>query len=268
MSDDVHFEPITIAINYNEASAFMFDKLNEAFDIKYILSNLLNNKHAVHNMIPFWPIFKTDDVDYLEFMREYYGADIYQQASNGCTSLIYACDINAGAIADYLISANIDVNIKTDTGSTAIMFARQPDIIQRLLEYGANANDIDLSGNNVIMYLCSYGKNGIIGPKKWKECLELLINAGADINHRNNVKYSIMGDPDIPQNIKNYMKELHDKYKHHQVTDLVRFLPQDIRHERIKTYLMGSRRIKSPRAKRSTRSSRTKRTRNKKSIKK
>jgi uncharacterized protein len=87
------------------------------------------------------------------------------------------------AIARLLISSGVDINAKEAKGWTALHFAVQsflPDIIQLLIEKGANVNIQDNYGNTPLLNALG------IFDGTHKDVILLLIQAGADKDLKNN----------------------------------------------------------------------------------
>ncbi len=79
-----------------------------------------------------------------------------------------------------LISNNLDVNVKSNYGMTALMYEvtnKQTDIIKLLIEYGADVNAKSNSGKTALMIGAEVGS---------KEIVKLLLENGADVNLKTN----------------------------------------------------------------------------------
>ena len=80
-------------------------------------------------------------------------------------------------LATYLTISNEEIDVVDSFGRTALMWAawRGDDTsFSTLLQFGANPQASSFDGNSVLLY-ATYGGS--------KACLELLVGAGADINH-------------------------------------------------------------------------------------
>ena len=78
------------------------------------------------------------------------GADINVKDEVGATVLIHAVWHKASIeIVELLLKSGADINAKNNNGSTALKFARSKEIINLLLDYGANPIMI-MSNNNLI----------------------------------------------------------------------------------------------------------------------
>ena len=80
-------------------------------------------------------------------------------------------------LATYLAISNEEIDVVDSFGRTALMWAawRGDDTsFSTLLQFGANSQASSFDGNSVLLY-ATYGGS--------KACLELLVGAGADVNH-------------------------------------------------------------------------------------
>ncbi len=99
--------------------------------------------------------------------------NIDQRMFEGSTALVYSLARKYYDVAEILISAGADINIRTETGHCAIHYAKNIDILKSLLALGADVNSRDFNDvTPLMMFSCS----GIEG------CIKELIKAGADIN--------------------------------------------------------------------------------------
>ena len=88
------------------------------------------------------------------------GADINIRSENGFTALIYACINNNIDIVKILINSDADINIKNDKGQTALMCAieRGHYQIMSLLLLHVN-NDLTLTDDNNLSAVDYYNNN-------------------------------------------------------------------------------------------------------------
>jgi len=95
----------------------------------------------------------------------------------GNIELIDAAQNNNIDLVRQLLDNGIDINVRDDTGNTALARASQEeghdDIVELLLEKDANPNIQDHDGNTALMW-ASYNVN--------IEIIELLLNSGANTN--------------------------------------------------------------------------------------
>ncbi|ORY73745.1 ankyrin, partial [Neocallimastix californiae] len=97
---------------------------------------------------------------------------VNQQDKNGKTALIYACENhrpylqkNMLNIIKYLIKMEANINIKDGKGYSAIFYAcenQNLEILQHLVDHGANFKDYDLQGNSVYWHALKTNNNKII----------------------------------------------------------------------------------------------------------
>ena len=107
-----------------------------------------------------------------------------------------------------LIEAGADVNIKTNEGKTATMFAAHrghPECLKSLIVAGADVNIRNNKGNIAIMHALKWGNS---------QCLELLIQGGADVNYQNNDGQTILFT----------VTDRHLFYRHKKMIDCVKIM--------------------------------------------
>ena len=119
---------------------------------------------------------------------------------DGRTILMYAAMYSQSAeTIKALIDAGADVNVKNKRGNTALMYAAgvndNSEVVKALLDVGA---DVDVKddhyGNTALMYAAMYSgddtlqdlRNGFVDMVKNSEIVRALIEAGADVNVKNN----------------------------------------------------------------------------------
>ncbi len=122
-----------------------------------------------------------------------HGADATFVTEDNTTALHYACsqDTDSLEIIKILVEHGCPVDQKRDTdGSTplgrACLFEKDIEVLQYLIEMGADVNSIDDNGDTPLISLCyrSYGA---------ADKLELLLAHGATIDVRSNEGYSALG---------------------------------------------------------------------------
>ena len=108
------------------------------------------------------------------------GANINAIDSNGNTSLMKAIQKRHINCSVYLINQGADVNIGNKHGVTPLIVASGicPSVIVLLIDKGANVNVKTSSGKTPLYYFVTNGQEFEIV----RVCLDLLINAGADVN--------------------------------------------------------------------------------------
>lgn len=97
----------------------------------------------------------------------------------GRTALFYAVTASNGAAVDWLLGKKIDVRHKDNFGLTAVQTAverRHPDLVRKLLQAGADKDQVLANGDNLLHYAIRLQQYDLVGP---------LTQAGVNINHRN-----------------------------------------------------------------------------------
>lgn len=79
--------------------------------------------------------------------------------------------------------ATLDVNQRDDYGRTALMLADTPDMVQALIERGADVNAQDSFGITVLMH-------AVQAPDKGLAIVKALIAHGADVTHHNPIIFA------------------------------------------------------------------------------
>ncbi|XP_059139281.1 putative ankyrin repeat protein RF_0381 [Physella acuta] len=119
--------------------------------------------------------------------------DLNIQNENGETALHRCIARNSEDVAINLIEAGIGVDIQTNKGLTALMYASylvRLTMVRLLVSRGADVNIRDLDGRNALMFLCTSSKSKekvriFILSTEQKIC-DVLVSAGTDINTTDN----------------------------------------------------------------------------------
>ncbi len=101
-----------------------------------------------------------------------------QENSGGQTALMWAISERQSAVAEELVKHKADVNLRSKSGSSPLMFAAQGDLksARILLAAGAHPNDVHPDTGQTALIVASTMGN--------TELVELLLNNGADPNIR------------------------------------------------------------------------------------
>ncbi|KAF4843429.1 Fibronectin type 3 and ankyrin repeat domains 1 protein [Colletotrichum siamense] len=119
------------------------------------------------------------------------GCDVNQPTFSGRTALMGAAQMGHIHVAKYLLSAGCSSNATSLKGGSAMHFAvcpmsepadDPPSMIRVLLAAGASATAVDLLGNTALHLL----DDSRFGSDATATKVRLLVEAGADINARNN----------------------------------------------------------------------------------
>ncbi|XP_062609752.1 ankyrin repeat and SOCS box protein 8-like isoform X2 [Saccostrea cucullata] len=112
------------------------------------------------------------------------GADVNHQTSSGKTALMYAVQEKNLAIVQAIVDAGADVSLKDVKGGTALEICllsggrtANTDIVKALLQAGSDPNAENLYKATPLMLAAGTGQ---------LEVINLLLDAGADINHEDN----------------------------------------------------------------------------------
>ncbi len=116
------------------------------------------------------------------------GANInHRYKRGGLSPLMYALNSNYIDMAKLLIDRGADINIKSNDGSTALIFAagRSKEAVELLLSKGADIN-VRTKNNLGVFTNCVMGL--YVGYVSY-DLAELLLEKGADINEENTNEY-------------------------------------------------------------------------------
>lgn len=124
----------------------------------------------------------TDEVK--EFIKQ--GANINYQDENHNTALFLAINQKLKELTDYLITGDIDVNLKNKAGMTALLYAAKignAPLYEKLISRGADAKVADNEGRSVIIYAVMSANI---------EMVKALAEKGADLKAKDNKGDTLM----------------------------------------------------------------------------
>lgn len=179
---------------------------------KDALYELLNKRFSdtLYNYLPLSPLniaILMNDLNEVESLLAN-GHNINEKNEEGLTPLGEATILNNYKIVKYLIKNGANINgtnkfipliISAETGNAKIM--------QLLLENGADANQLDINNFNSLQHLFNYGGLLKLKSQLWSriipyhflykekyqksklDCINLLYNAGIDINYTTKIRY-------------------------------------------------------------------------------
>lgn len=121
--------------------------------------------------------------DVMRFLRA--GNDINATDGNGNNALFQCRTPEAMAS---LISNGINIHHVNNAGQNALFHQKDPELLERLISLGLDLKQTDIDGRS-----CIYGH--FINPGS----LKVLLNAGCDINHRDNLGNTLLHLPVSPE---------------------------------------------------------------------
>lgn len=130
----------------------------------------VNSKDAIGRT----PLMFTRSVDVAEILITK-GADVNAKDFNDMTPLIHAVKSQDSAVVRILIRKGADVNTGIGSRGTPLMYAWQPEMVQILLENGANVNAKDFYGRTHLWHVAGDGTTDVA---------EILIQKGANVNEK------------------------------------------------------------------------------------
>lgn len=106
-----------------------------------------------------------------------------QKDERGSTPLVLACYYNNIEVVKYLIQVVDDINGATKDGSPLMAAAVKGynSIVQLLLDAGADPNIEDMNKTSALHYAATF---------KNYDLVIMLLNAGGDLHHKNNINQS------------------------------------------------------------------------------
>lgn len=120
------------------------------------------------------------------------GADLEARRRDGMTGLHLACAGGEADAASEWVKAGADITARAPGGATPLMLAATwPEIVQTLLENGADVNVVDDDGHSALVY--SILRQSSIDTQRQMNALQALLDAGADVNQRDHAGVSPLG---------------------------------------------------------------------------
>jgi ankyrin repeat protein len=116
--------------------------------VEKILKSGVNINHQCQNdFTALMHAVRLSKIDAIKILLQY-GANTDLQNPDGFTALIDACIVENSnpEIVKLLLDAGANVHIRTNSGGTAIKYAQTEEIIQMLLNAGADPQQIDKNG--------------------------------------------------------------------------------------------------------------------------
>ncbi len=116
------------------------------------------------------------------------GANVNAASDEDTTALMHAAIFNQNPeVIETLIDKGANVNAKNKDGSTALTkaaFNPNPEVIKTLIDEGADINAKNKDGYTALMQVALFNQN--------PELIKILINAGADVNAKNKYGYTAL----------------------------------------------------------------------------
>lgn len=145
--------------------------------VDYIVHTCPNVDIETRDKYGFTPLILATDNGNVEMVKVLIEASANLDASDtsGRTALIHSveCDFGYCDMVEVLLKAGVDMESKNKYGESALMVAVQncgPEIIQKLLDFGANVNAYDNDGWTALFHVTH------------EEAAKQLLEAGAKIN--------------------------------------------------------------------------------------
>lgn len=128
------------------------------------------------------------------------GVDINMLDSDGKTALMFAAGDRDLDCLNWLLQHGADIDITDKAGCTALSYAAangRYGCVQALLEAGKNkhVNKSNINGYTPLMLAAGSSGDNV-------ECLQELLNVGADINSKDDLGYSVVAHAALTGNIK------------------------------------------------------------------
>lgn len=104
--------------------------------------------------------------------------DVNIQSKDGWTALMDSVgrEINALSLSKKLISAGANIHAKTKEGATVLFWVADPVLVNLLVDGGIDVNEVDKNGDSALLLAVQYGRTDVMNA---------LIKYGANVNIRN-----------------------------------------------------------------------------------
>lgn len=104
--------------------------------------------------------------------------DVNIQSKDGWTALMDSVGrkINALSLSKKLITAGANIHAKTKEGSTVLFWVADPVLVNLLVDGGVDVNEVDKNGDSALLLAVQYGRTDVMNA---------LIKYGANVNIRN-----------------------------------------------------------------------------------
>ena len=123
------------------------------------------------------------------------GADVNLADGESGTALMCTINNNHEKVFTYLLEKGADTNkVSRDNGRSAMHYAARYSklkFMQSLIQYGANVNQADDSGQTPLITVASYPK--YTDARKTIDCIKLLLEKGAFVNYLSNKGINAIG---------------------------------------------------------------------------